>query len=143
MRLFENILVAKFGAKIRRWGLKTENDLKKDAFSTEATPARNAAYYSQSIPATMKKLVLALLLGFALLACSKSDDNNTADQPIPASQVPSSVMTAFNTRYPSATGQIEWELEHGNVYKVKFYLGTQRWQAQFTAGAVFIDEQKI
>ena len=27
--LFKNILVAKFAAKIRRWGLKTEKDQKK------------------------------------------------------------------------------------------------------------------
>jgi len=33
LRLFENILVAKFAAKIRRWGLKTENDPKKDSLN--------------------------------------------------------------------------------------------------------------
>jgi hypothetical protein len=53
------------------------------------------------------------------------------------------VMNAFNTRYPTASGQIEWELEHGNEYKVKFFIGAQRWEARFTSSGVFIDEAKI
>ncbi len=93
----------------------------------------------------LKKLLFALLLCTALLACSKNDDNNNNnnDDHITASQVPAPVMTAFTTRYPAASGQIEWELEHGNTYKVKFFIGSQRWQAQFTTNGTFIDEKKI
>ncbi|HTL08481.1 MAG TPA: hypothetical protein VL307_09505 [Chitinophagaceae bacterium] len=91
----------------------------------------------------MKRILLAFFLSIAMLSCSKSNDNSTADQSITAAQVPSGVMTAYNNRYPTATGQVEWELEHGNTYKVKFYVGAQRWQARFTAGGIFIDEQKI
>ena len=90
----------------------------------------------------MKKLLLALMLSTTLLACSKSDDTNS-DEHILASQVPVAVMTTYNTRYPAATGQIEWALEHGTTYKVKFYIGNQRWQAQFNANGSFVDEQKI
>jgi hypothetical protein len=52
-------------------------------------------------------------------------------------------MTAFTAKYPAATGQIEWELENGNTYKVKFFIGSQRWQAYFSAAGVFISEKTI
>ncbi|HTE12086.1 MAG TPA: hypothetical protein VK645_13975 [Chitinophagaceae bacterium] len=90
----------------------------------------------------MKKIFLALFLSMAMLACTKSDDS-MADGHISASQVPSAVMSGFNTRYPTASGQIEWETEHGNTYKVKFFIGSQRWQAQFTTNGTFIDEKMI
>ena len=92
-----------------------------------------------------KKLLLALCLSLTLFACSKSDGttNRIENGHIAASQVPAPVMTAFNTRYPSASGQIEWEIEHGNTYKVKFFIGSQRWQAQFTTSGTFIDEKMI
>lgn len=92
----------------------------------------------------MKKLLIALFLCSTMMACSKSSNNNNDnDDHITASQVPSSVMTSFNTRYPTASGQIEWELEHGNTYKVKFFIGSQRWQAQFMSNGTFIDEKMI
>jgi len=91
----------------------------------------------------MKKLLLALFLCTTMLACSKSNDNNSSDDHILASQVPAAVMSTYNTRYPAASGQIEWELEHGNTYKVKFFIGSQRWQAQFSSNGTFIDEKMI
>jgi hypothetical protein len=91
----------------------------------------------------MKKLLLALCLSLTMLACSKSNDNSSGDDHISASQVPVPVMSTYNTRYPSASGQIEWEIEHGNTYKVKFFSGAQRWQAQFKTDGTFIDEQMI
>ncbi|MFT3936808.1 MAG: hypothetical protein QM726_24500 [Chitinophagaceae bacterium] len=91
-----------------------------------------------------KKLILALFLAISLVACSKKDDNGSSgDDHITASQVPASVMGNYNSRYPSASGQIEWELEHGSTYKVKFFIGSQRWQAQFKADGTFIDEKMI
>ena len=90
----------------------------------------------------MKKLLLALSLTMVMLACSKSNNSNAYIH-IAASQVPLVVMSTYNTRYPSASGQIEWELEDGSTYKVTFFIGTQSWQAQFNADGTFIDEQKI
>jgi hypothetical protein len=88
------------------------------------------------------KLLLLLVFSLAIFACSKSN-SNPAVGPISASQVPSAVMSAFNAKYPAASGQIEWELEDGNTYKVKYYIGSQRWQARFTAAGGFISEQQI
>ena len=87
----------------------------------------------------MKKILLALLIATATLSCSKS---NSDDNHIAASQVPSVVMNEFNTRYPTASGEIEWEIEHGNEYKVKFFIGAQRWEARFTSSGDFIAEEK-
>jgi hypothetical protein len=142
--LFENILVAKFGAKIRRRGLKNENDRKNDPLILEGQ--RSAVFYrilAQANRPDMKKILLALLLGLSFMACSKSSDNSTPTGIISASQVPSGVMTSFNTRYPTASGQIEWEKEDGNTYKVKFFLGAQRWQAIFTSNGSFVSEKQI
>lgn len=76
--------------------------------------------------------------------CSKEDNlsggNNTN---ISISQVPAAVISAFNSRYPAASGQIEWEKEDGNTYKVKFFIASQRWQAIFASSGAFISEKKI
>lgn len=52
-------------------------------------------------------------------------------------------MSSFNSKYPGASGQIEWEKEDSNTYKVKFFIGSQRWQAIFKADGTFLSEQKI
>ena len=95
----------------------------------------------------MKKLLFMLLISTIGMSstCSKSSDDTpvSSSVSIPASQVPSSVMTTFNTKYPSATGQIEWELEDGSTYKVKFFIGSQRKQVTFTSSGSFIDEKNI
>jgi hypothetical protein len=90
----------------------------------------------------MKKFLLALLISTAVISCSKSNNNND-DSNISVSQVPSIVMSTFNTRYPSAAGQIEWEREDGNTYKVKFFIGSQRWLAIFKADGTFLSESQI
>jgi hypothetical protein len=89
----------------------------------------------------MKKLLLALLISTATLSCSKSSSNTSTS--ISASQVPSPVMSSFNSKYPNASGQIEWEKEDGNTYKVKFFIGSQRWQAIFNADGSFVSEKQI
>ena len=88
----------------------------------------------------LKRILLALLISTAAVSCSKSNNDNSN---ISSSQVPSGVMTAFNTRYPTAGGQIEWEKEDSNTYKVKFFIGSQRWQAIFKAYGAFVSEQQI
>lgn len=95
----------------------------------------------------MKKLLFMLLISTIGMSstCSKSTDDTpvSSSVSIPASQVPSNVMTTFNSRYPAATGQIEWEREDGNTYKVKFFIGAQRKQATFTSSGSFITESNI
>lgn len=95
----------------------------------------------------MKKLLFMLLLATVTMSttCSKSTDDTpvSSSVSIPASQVPAAVMAAFNSRYPSASGQIEWEKEDGNTYKVKFFIGSQRKQAIFSSTGSFISEKNI
>lgn len=93
----------------------------------------------------MKKLLFILLMTTITMSstCSKEDNLPSNSISINASQVPSAVMTAFNSRYPTASGQIEWEKEDGNTYKVKFFIGSQRWQAVFASTGAFISEKTI
>lgn len=93
----------------------------------------------------MRKILFFLALTTVIMSstCSKSDDTVSSSTSINASSVPSAVTANFNSRYPSATGQIEWEKENGNTYKVKFFIGSQRWQAIFASDGTFISDQKI
>lgn len=93
----------------------------------------------------MKKFLIILFLATVTMSstCSKSDDIFSNSTSISVSQVPPGVMNAYNSRYPSASGQIEWEKEDGNTYKVKFFIGSQRMQAIFAANGSFISEKNI
>ncbi|MBK7374640.1 MAG: hypothetical protein IPJ02_03470 [Chitinophagaceae bacterium] len=86
---------------------------------------------------------LALISITMAISCSKQNDAVSSSTVISSSAVPASVMSNFNSRYPSAGGQIEWEKENGNTYKVKFFLGSQRWQALFAPDGSFISEKMI
>ena len=90
-----------------------------------------------------EKLLFTLLFAMAAIGCSKSSNNFTQMDAIPAAQVPSPVMSAYTTRYPAATGQVEWEKEDGNTYKVKFFPDAQRWQAIFMADGTFLSEKQL
>jgi hypothetical protein len=92
---------------------------------------------------TMKNLLFVLFLSIAAAGCSKSNDSTNSIGVITAAQVPAAVMNAYTGRYPSASGQIEWEREDGNTYKVKFFQGAQRWQAIFAADGGFVSEKQI
>lgn len=101
----------------------------------------------------MKNLFLAVLLALTVSSCSKVNDLNSLtddstvasrNQPnLPVSQVPVAVVNAFKTKYPAAGGEIEWQKEDGNTYKVKFWLGAERWQAIFNADGSFVSEKRI
>lgn len=94
----------------------------------------------------MKKYLLIFLLATVTMSstCSKDDVvSSSSSGVISASQVPAAVMSAFNSRYPGATGQIEWEKEDGNTYKVKFFINSQRMQAIFSSTGSFISEKNI
>lgn len=93
----------------------------------------------------MKKILFFLLLTTITMGttCSKHDDLLSGSSHINSSQVPAAVLSSFNSRYPTAGGQIEWEKENGNTYKVKFFINGQRWQALFAADGSFISEKMI
>ena len=95
----------------------------------------------------MKKLLFILALATVTMSstCSKSSDDTPVSSSvnIPASQVPSAVMSSFNSKYPTASGQIEWEKEDGNTYKVKFFIGSQRKQVIFSSTGSVISEKDI
>jgi hypothetical protein len=57
--------------------------------------------------------------------------------------MPAAVVAAWKAKYANAGGQIESELEDGSIYKVKFWLGSQRWQAIFSTTGVFISEKRL
>lgn len=61
----------------------------------------------------MKNLILAALILFFVCSCSKIDDSSFNSVPsgtvLVASQVPAAVTTAFNAKYASASGEIEFE----------------------------------
>lgn len=93
----------------------------------------------------MKKLLFILLIATISMSstCSKEDVLVSNSTVISASQVPAAVMSSYTAKYPAASGQIEWDLEDGNTYKVKFFIGSQRWQAIFAANGAFISEKTI
>ncbi|MFT3846703.1 MAG: hypothetical protein QM725_16710 [Lacibacter sp.] len=99
----------------------------------------------------MKKFILAALILFSISSCSKIDDlipsaddsASVSGTNIAASSVPTAVMNAWKAKYPGAGGEIEWQKEDGNTYKVKFWLGTERWQAIFSATGGFLSEKRL
>lgn len=101
----------------------------------------------------MKNLFLAAFLLLAMSSCSKvndlvpsTDDSSVSSSNqanIPVSQVPAAVVSAFKSKYPSAGGEIEWQKEDGNTYKVKFWLSAERWQAIFNADGSFVSEKRL
>jgi hypothetical protein len=101
---------------------------------------------------------LLLAAGLTIASCSKSpisanDDSASSSSsslqarrgaddspaPIPAG-LPAAVVSAFNTRYPTAT-RVEWQAEDGNTWKAKFFIGTQRKRALFGADGTFLWER--
>lgn len=80
------------------------------------------------------RIILAVLSIFSLAACSKSgvDNNSNATgtaNVIPASSVPSAVISSFNTSFPGAT-ETEWQ-RHSNSFEVQFNHNSQRHDASF------------
>lgn len=99
----------------------------------------------------MKQFLLAMLLLTAISSCTQvndlvpsTDDSISAKGTnIPASSIPVAVTSAFAAKYPTASGEIEWQREDGNTYKVKFWLGAQRWQAIFSSTGSFVSEKRL
>lgn len=98
----------------------------------------------------MKNLFASVILMFLMASCSPNidlptpdDSSNSNSVALAPSQVPAAVMDAFKAKYPNAGGEIEWQREDGNTYKVKFWLSAQRWQALFSAAGGFISEKQL
>jgi hypothetical protein len=95
----------------------------------------------------MKHLFAALVIFFSISSCTRTDNSSFSAVPagtvLVASQVPSSVSIAFHAKYPNASGEIEFEKEDNNTVKVKFFIGSQRWQAFFKVDGTFISESTI
>lgn len=99
----------------------------------------------------MKRFMLAILVLLTISSCTQVNDLvPTADDSvsakgttISAASVPAAVMSAFTTKYPGAGGEIEWQKEDGNTYKVKFWLGAERWQAVFSGTGSFLSEKRL
>ena len=97
----------------------------------------------------MKRFFLMLLISTIAMSttCTKEDNISSSSSSngsnIGSSAVPAAVKAAFNSRYPTASGQIEWEKEDGNTYKVKFFIGSQRKQAIFATDGSFLSERDI
>lgn len=97
----------------------------------------------------MKKIILALLLVSASVSLvavnyetvyARSGGGGTSTR-IPASSVPTAVKRSFKSMYPTGT-KVQWEMAPiyygGNVYTAGFYLGTQKWEANYYADGTFI-----
>lgn len=86
--------------------------------------------------------ILLFVIAVAAPSCKKDISTDNSGQGT-SWQVPAEVTAAFQAKYPTATGQIEWEKENGNSYKVKFFIVDQRWQAIFNADGSFVSEKMI
>lgn len=80
------------------------------------------------------RIILAVISIFSLAACSKSNLNDNGGTSgtanvIPASSVPSAVISSFNTSFPGAT-ETEWQ-RHSNSFEVQFNHNSQRHDASF------------
>lgn len=95
----------------------------------------------------MKKLILAVFLFTATTAMITlssqtlfAKSGGTSVQ-IPASQVPKPVKKNFRSMYPTAKS-VQWEYEavyYGSpVYTAEFYLGSQKWEADYNGDGTFI-----
>lgn len=93
----------------------------------------------------MKKLFVLLVMasGIAFISCEKSSLSGSADEIVgrrgaddptlpPPANLPAAVLSSFTAEFPSAT-RMEWQPEDGNTWKVKFFLGTVRWVAEYRA----------
>jgi hypothetical protein len=102
----------------------------------------------------MKKPLFLMMLVLAVLttACEKSTLSGTsndvigrrgADDPTlpPPANLPAAVLNAFTAQFPGAT-RMEWQAEDGNTWKVKFFLGAERWIAVYNADGSRISLQQ-
>jgi len=86
-----------------------------------------------------------MAVSFSVFAVTPSCNNNKnakEDKELSASDVPTSVKDAFNSKYSSAT-DVKWEDAHENAqqtYKAKFMLNGKKMKAEFDENGAFIKE---
>ncbi|HRH48649.1 MAG TPA: hypothetical protein PLP23_07855 [Panacibacter sp.] len=96
----------------------------------------------------MKKIMLALFLLSATAAMVTLSSETVyaksgggGSNGIPASQVPKPVKKNFKGMYATATS-VEWEYKpvyYGTpVYTASFYLGAQKWEANYNSDGTFV-----
>lgn len=102
----------------------------------------------------MKNIFFLLLAAvFSLTACQKSTVSPNVNEGIasrrgaddlvvpPPSNLPAAVLNAFTAAHPTAT-RMEWQAEDNNTWKVKYFLGTERWRALYEADGTLIWDRR-
>jgi hypothetical protein len=82
----------------------------------------------------MKKLLFTSISLVLLVSCGGTR--------IAAADVPSAVMTAFNTKYPNAAN-VEWEKEKEKgkiMYEAEFQFNGKKTEAEFSEDGKFVEE---
>jgi len=81
-----------------------------------------------------------LLIPFAVLLFSACGEN---EKKINASDVPSSVQSAFNAKYPNAS-EVKWEQEKEKgklIYEADFKFNGKEIEAEFDSTGNFLEEE--
>ena len=84
----------------------------------------------------MKKLIIPLTV-LLFTACNENEKK------ISASDVPSSVQSAFNAKYPNAS-DVKWEQEKEKgklIYEAEFKFNGKEIEAEFDSTGTFIEEE--
>jgi hypothetical protein len=103
----------------------------------------------------MKTMILSLFAAaITFTACQKSDltanaateeiaARRGADDPVvpPPSNLPAAVLNAFTASHPTAT-RMEWQAEDNNTWKVKYFIGAERWRALYAADGTLIWDRR-
>jgi hypothetical protein len=103
----------------------------------------------------MKAIFFVLIaVAISFTACQKSTiSSNTAaeeiaarrgaDDPVlpPPSNLPPAVLNAFTAAHPTAT-RMEWQAEDNNTWKVKYFIGNERWRALYAADGTLIWDRR-
>jgi len=94
----------------------------------------------------MKKIFFITIISLSLFILQSCDNDKDAkdDKEIPSSSVPSSVQSAFSTKYSTAS-EVKWEDAHEDTistYKAKFKLDGKKMKAEFDSNGGFIKEEE-
>ena len=94
----------------------------------------------------MKKIFFIPIISLSLFILQSCDNDKDAkdDKEIPSSSVPSSVQSAFSTKYSTAS-EVKWEDAHEDTistYKAKFKLDGKKMKAEFDSNGGFIKEEE-
>lgn len=80
----------------------------------------------------MSKIIFCCCLALSLFACGETDTN------VNASDVPATIMTAFNAEYPGAT-DVEWEKDDDS-YEVEFKMNGEEMEVDYDMNGQMIED---